>query len=105
MARVSAPLFSASASGKFGDICEFRMVGNRVIAGAIKKRKAPFTEAQRTQAIRFKEAAGSWSALTLPEQEQWADKGPLFDLSGYQLYIREYLNQGILAPDQPILPA
>ena len=104
MARVTAPLFSAAASGKFGDICEFRMVGNRVIAGAVKRRRAPFTEAQQTQALRFKEAAGAWSTLGNYDQEMWASYGPMYDLSGYQLYIREYLNQGILAPDQPTLP-
>ena len=36
MPRVTGPLFSAGASGEFGGIMEFRMVGNKAVVTAPK---------------------------------------------------------------------
>ena len=36
MPRVTGPLFSAGASGEFGGIMEFRMVGNQAVVTATK---------------------------------------------------------------------
>jgi hypothetical protein len=104
MARVTGPLFSASASGKFGDICEFRQVGGRTVAGTIKKKTAPPSDAQRLQASRFRTAAESWSTLNATQKDQWKDAAGAQGMNGYQLYLREYLHQGIAPPNMPVLP-
>jgi hypothetical protein len=104
MAKVTAPLFSATASGKFGEICEFRIIGSRVIAGAIKRKRAGQSAGQAAQASRFQLAAASWGAQDDTTQTAWRDLGPTYSLSGYQLYVQQYLLQGIIDPDTPTLP-
>ena len=104
MARVTAPLFSGAASGQFSDICEFRMVNGKAVVTGTKTRRKPLAAATQVQASRFSTAAAEWRALSEEQQDQWVDAGYMHGLTGYQLYIREYLTQGITPPGQPTIP-
>jgi hypothetical protein len=104
MARVTAPLFSAAASGKFSDLAEFRMVNGQAIAAGIKERRKPLHPQTVAQSERFKVAAAEWSALTTAQKQPWRSAAYSQSMTGYQLYMREYLRQGITPPAQPVVP-
>jgi hypothetical protein len=105
MPRVTGPLFSAGASGAFGGIMEFRMVGTQAVVTAPKHRRKAPGPAQRANAARFQVAIGGWKTLDAASKTHWQGKALLLRLTGYQLYLREYLRQNIAPPHHPILPA
>jgi len=104
VARVTAPLFSAAASGVFSGVCEFRMVNGQAVAAGIKTRKKPLADATVAQAERFKVAAGEWMKLNTAQRAPWKTAGNVQNMTGYNLYIREYLQQGVVPPAQPVVP-
>lgn len=104
MPKVKGPLFSATASGTFRGLIEFRTVGTATrVAG---KRTAPRTrtQAQQVQSARFAAAVQAWQRQTTGEKGLWQAAAAGTALSGYQLYLREHQRQGIVPPDQPHLP-
>ena len=105
MPRVTGPLFSASASGTFSDLMEFRMIGNKSVVTRPKTGHRPVGPVQASHAERFKRASGEWKKLSADTKTLWKNKAVVRKLTGYQLYIREYLVQGIVPPSQPILPS
>lgn len=105
MPKVTAPLFSATASGAFAGVAEFRMVNGKAIVTAPKRMNKTQTPVQQANAARFREAISGWKALTPVQQDPWKTKGLIVKLTGYQLYLREYIRQGIVPPGQPTLPA
>jgi hypothetical protein len=54
--------------------------------------------------VRFKEGASAWSGLSWTQQQQWKTASADHGMNGYQLFLREYLSQGIVAPGLPTLP-
>ena len=105
MPRVTGPLFSAGASGAFAGVCEFRMVNGKAVVTAAKRMNRPQGPEQQANAARFKTAIGGWKSLDEEQQGLWKTKAAFQKLTGYQLYLREYLRQGVVPPHQPILPA
>ena len=105
MPRVTGPLFSAGTSGEFGGIMEFRMVGNKAVVTAPKHLSKTLGPVQQANAERFKVAIAEWKKLTEAVKTNWKTKATLLKLTGYQLYLREYLRQNIVPPNQPLLPA
>jgi hypothetical protein len=104
MAKIIAPLFSGAASGRFSNLAEFRMVNGQAIAAGIKERRKPIAPQTEAQASRFKTAANAWTALDEVSRDLWRDAAALQSMSGYNLWIREYLQQGIVPPAQPVIP-
>lgn len=105
MAKVTAPLFSAAASGKFSGLAEFRMRDGKAIAAGLKQRKRPLHPSTRHQASRFQIAAAEWRALPNDVQRQWRNAAYSQQMTGYNLWLREYLQQGITPPGRPLLPS
>ena len=104
MPKVKAPLFSATASGTFRGMIEFRTVGTQTrVAG---KRTPPRTRtaAQQVQSARFASAVQGWQRQDATAKGTWRTAAAGTALSGYQLYLREYQRQAIIAPDQPHVP-
>lgn len=104
MPRVTGPLFSAAASGAFAGIMEFRTVNGKAVVCAPKHDSGRGQEYRAANAARFKDAVGGWNALTVIQQGTWRTSALNKGMNGYQLYIREYLTQGIYPPNQPVLP-
>lgn len=102
MAKVVGPLFSLTASGNFRGLMEFRT--GEVIVGSPKTQKPPRSPAQQAQAARFQTAVEAWRDLSEADQTNWKTAGASRGLSGYQIYVSEYLIQGITPPGQPLLP-
>jgi len=101
---VKGPLFSATASGTFRGMIEFRTVGTATrVAG---KRTAPRTRtaAQQVQSARFAAAVQGWQRLDAAAKGLWKAAAAASVLTGYQLYLREYQRQAIVPPDQPNVP-
>jgi len=105
MPRVTGPLFSAGASGAFGGIMEFRMVGTKAVVTAPKHVSKTQGPAQQANAARFQAAIGGWKTLDATSKTNWKNRALLLSLTGYQLYLREYLRQNIAPPNHPIIPA
>ena len=104
MAKVEGPCLSVSASGRVGSL-EFKKMGNGTHQVILQSR-APKTRsaAQGNQATRFKTASTAWSSLTQGQKDAWNNAAVVANTIGYRLYLSEYMNQGIVPPNQPTIP-
>ena len=82
MPRVTGPLFSAGASGDFGGLMEFRMVGNKAVVTAPKHVSKAQGPAQQANAERFKVAIGAWKTLDAATKTNWKNRALLLKLTG-----------------------
>lgn len=103
MARVKGPLFSLSATGEFKGM-EFRTGSGSTVVAAPKVVQAPRRPAQLAQQAAFQTAVQAWKALDANGQQAWRTAAQNTGLSGYQLYISEYMTQAIVPPGQPVPP-
>ena len=102
MPRVTGPLFSA---GAFGGLMEFRMIGTMAVVTAPKHLSKTQGPAQQANAARFKVAIAAWKTLDAATKTNWKNRALVLKLTGYQLYLREYLQQNIAAPNHSLIPA
>lgn len=105
MPKLIGPLFSASASGVFADLVEYRKVNGQAVAARVRTVTKPRSNAQQQRATRFKEAAGAWSALEDSQKAPWKTAAQAQGTNGYRLWMREYMHQNIVAPNLPTVPA
>lgn len=103
MARVKGPLFSLSASGEFRGM-EFRTGSGSTVVAAPKVVQAPRRPAQLAQQAAFQAAITAWNSLDANSRQTWRTAASTIGISGYQLYLREYLAQAITPPGQPLPP-
>lgn len=104
MTRVKGPLFSVSASGDFLGLMEFRTIGDQTIVAGHKQPPSNRSTAQAAQATRFKNAVAGWKSLDAAAQLTWKNKATPLGMTGYQLFISEYMTQNCVPPNLPILP-
>lgn len=104
MPIVEGPLFSAQASGTFRGAIEFRAVGTTTRVSGRRTPPRTRTPAQQVQSARFGAAVAGWNRLDETAKADWRTAAAGTTWSGYQLYLREYQRQAIVAPDQPHLP-
>lgn len=104
MAKVKGPLFSLSASGKFGEALEFRTGGGKTTVSAARVCTKPRSEAQAAQSSRFSDAVAGWADLSELQKGNWKTWAKPTKLNGYQLYLSEYSTQNIHPPGQPVRP-
>lgn len=104
MTRVKGPLFSVSASGDFVGLMEFRTTGDQTIVAGHKQLPRKRTPAQAAQATRFKYAIAGWKSLDAAAQLTWKNVATTLGMTGFQLFISEYLTQAIVPPGIPTLP-
>ncbi len=105
MPCVTGPLFSAGDSGDFGGLMEFRMVGNKAVVTAPKHLSKTQGPAQQANAERFQVAIGGWKTLDAATKTNWKHRALVLGMTGYQLYLREYIRQNIAPPHHPVIPA
>ena len=106
MAKVKGPLLSLSASGTVGDSMTFgkwKGVNTVRIKGTPSN---PNTSGQQTQRTAFSNAVASWKAQDETTQTSWNTRAREMGLtmSGFNLYVKEYIAQGVVDPATPDLP-
>lgn len=104
MPKVRGPLFSISATGTFRDLLVYRTTGDETTVARPRQVAPPRSIAQQAQATRFRNAVTGWAALSINDKAGWAAAAVPYNLTGYQLYLREYQLQNITPPAQPTLP-
>jgi len=104
MPKLTGPLFSASASGVFADLIEFRNNGGQAVAAKTRTMTKPRTAAQQQRSTRFAEAAAAWSDLATSQKNQWRNAAVSQPMNGYQLFVSEFLQQDIVSPALPTIP-
>lgn len=103
MAKVKGPLFSLAATGEFRGM-HFRTADGATTVAAPREITTPRRPAQVAQSSRFKMATAAWSALDTTEKALWKASAAPLSISGYNLYVSEYINQNITPPGQPNRP-
>ncbi len=92
MAKVLNPLFSLSASGRFGNIVYESGRYGPYVKVHVPQRKKP-TERQLEQNFRFGMAADAWRLLTDSEKDEYRKKSSHLQMTGFNLFIREYFER------------
>lgn len=103
MAKVKGPLFSLAATGEFRGM-EFRTGNGETTVAAPREITAPRRPAQVAQSNRFKIATSAWRELDTAEKDLWKTSAAPLSISGYNLYVSEYINQNVTPPGQPNRP-
>lgn len=81
------------------------MIGNKAVVTAPKHVSKTQGPAQQANAERFKVAIGGWKTLDAATKTTWKHRALLLGMTGYQLYLREYIRQNIAPPHHPVMPA
>lgn len=91
MAKTNGPLFSNTASGSIGPCLTFslRKSGQQVRFQAKQKDKK--STLQIFQRALYSQAVDSWIALSDNEKREWKVAAVGLPMSGFNLYVREYL--------------
>lgn len=106
MAKVTAPLLSLDAAGTFGKTMTFgKWKGRHYVRQRVTPTN-PNSANQQTQRSKFRDAVAGWQALDQAIKDTWNTRVKELGLtmSGFNLYVREFIAQGILAGSDPVLP-
>ncbi|RQW06440.1 hypothetical protein EH223_02330 [candidate division KSB1 bacterium] len=106
MAKVKGPLLSLSASGTIGDAMTFGKWKGIPTCRIKSTPTNPNTANQQAQRTTFGNAVASWKAQDQTTQDSWNTRAREMGLSmsGFNLYVREYIDQGVVDPAVPDLP-
>ena len=106
MAKVKGPLLSLSASGSIADSMTFGKWKGVNTCRIKSVPTNPNTAGQQAQRTTFQNAVNSWKAQDQATQDSWTSRARAMGLnmSGFNLYVREYIKQGIVDPATPTLP-
>ena len=106
MAKVVAPLLSFDAAGSVAGTLTFGKWKGRNYARQKVSPTNPNTAAQQTQRGTFALAVASWKAQDQSTQDTWTARAAALGLcmSGFNLYVKEYIKQGVTDPATPDLP-
>jgi len=96
MARIKGPLLSQDARGKIAERLVFSLRSSGQQARFQKEQKDVITEARTSQRAVYLEAANAWSSLTDLEKLDWEVQAKELDFTGYNLFMRFYLNNYVL---------
>lgn len=94
MAKLTGPLMSLKAGGAISKAIIFRERAGVSYAskfyqlGGLAGRSA--TASQQAVRERYGEAVGAWRLLTVPEQAEYNERAISLNISGYNLFIKEY---------------
>ena len=93
MAKVIFPLFSQTASGKFGTGVVFeKMSGIDVIARVEKLKRWKYSELRKTQLRKFSDAANTWNLLTDEQKKAYSEGARRRRITPYNEYMRRELH-------------
>jgi hypothetical protein len=92
MATAKTDIFINSISGRLGNIVFYTNRGRQCVRAYVIPRN-PDTEAQRYIRRSFGDAVRSWQALSPEERHSYNRKARYLNMSGYNLYISNYLKR------------
>jgi uncharacterized protein with NRDE domain len=106
MAKVKGPLMSLGASGTIAGAMTFSSWKGIPTARIKSTPTNPNTAGQQAQRTTFGLAVASWKAQDEADQLTWTNRAKALGLkmSGFNLYTREYIKQGVTDPAVPTLP-
>lgn len=100
MAKVKLPLISEKATGKIGQSIIFRIKqGTKFVSKFFfpgSKTKYTPSTAQSSQRANYQTGAQAWSALSPAEKQVYIDTAQGQNLTGYNLFMQEYLSKNYL---------
>lgn len=97
MAKVRSPLFSQRASGTLAEVLTFshRKTGQQVRTQ--RKQKDQNTIGQIAQRVKYIEAVSAWNNLSTSEKSLWIVRAYGQNLTGYNLFVADFLNEYVPA--------
>ena len=91
MTRVFAPFFSIDARGRFGRVLVYQRRRGAATVFPYTVPKNPNTAGQQAQRTSFSAAISSWGALPAHSRAWWQVKAQGTMLSGFNMYVQNYL--------------
>ena len=89
MVKVTAPLFSQSASGNLKKQIIYTTVNGVPVVKKYNKATDTFTTEQQIERSIFLTCANSWKLLTPEEQQPYKERAKGKPLTGYNIYMSE----------------
>lgn len=93
MAKVSGPLLSQTASGKIAERLVFSLRSSGQQVRFQKKQIDVITNARISQREIYSSAVAHWKALPDIEKIEWIQAASELQMTGYNLYIKNYLDE------------
>ena len=104
MAKLTGPLFSLKAQGTYQNVLTFRARGDDTHTMSRARSRKERTTLQAANAQKVSDMSAAWNALSSGEKDTWNACGATFNLSGRQLFWREWYAQGASTGDNPVSP-
>ncbi|MEO6639417.1 MAG: hypothetical protein ABIN25_14150 [Ginsengibacter sp.] len=104
MPKVTGPIFSLTANGTLGGLITYKNNMRAQIAKANRWAQVTRTTKQSAQRNKFATARAQYDALDSPTKAKWMQLAINQNLQAFNLYLREYCTQAVIAPDAPRLP-
>jgi hypothetical protein len=92
MATATPNILINSIRGRIGNVVFYTRYGRQCVRTYVIPRN-PDTEAQRAVRRSFADAVASWQAMPPEEQHEYNRKARYLNMSGYNLYISNYLKR------------
>ena len=92
MVKVKGPLFSLTASGKIAERLVFSVRSSGQQVRFQKKQKDVLTASRLTQRGAYLQGVNAWKILTDNEKMEWITEAKPIQMTGYNLYMQNYLN-------------
>ena len=104
MAKIKNPIYSLSASGSIGGILSFRSTAGGSVCTKKPGSYAQQTTGQLANQQQMIDARKSFKLLTQKQLQQWQARANAVKLKIWPEYFREYQNQMVTYPNQPLIP-
>jgi hypothetical protein len=105
MAKVTAPLFSFSASGTVAGKLTYRATKRGAVCQTRAISGKPANTNQLRERSRFADALAAWRTLDSPTLAKWHAVGLRFALADHKAFTKQYLIQRCTPPQLPRIPA
>ncbi len=96
MAKIRLSSYLVSVSGRMGNVVYFNRYGNEYARVHVNPSN-PHTGQQRIVRHTFSDAVKSWQGLAGDERAVYNKKARKLPMSGYNLYISQYMKQNLAA--------
>ena len=92
MAKIKQPLFSQTASGSISEKLTFSLRESGQQVRFQKAQKDVLTSSRIIQRAYYTEAVTAWNLLNETEKQSWVDFAKLKQYTGYNLYMKTYID-------------
>jgi uncharacterized protein with NRDE domain len=96
--KIKHPSYIKEGSGRMGDLVFYSLYGSS-FARLYAKPVNPDTEGQRIVRRTFGDAVRSWQKLTDEEKQKYSRKARHLPMSGYNLFISNYMKEKLAQAD------